>query len=176
MTRMFIGAIIFVFGCSSLSNVIKATPLFRRVDNVDIQVLSETTFCSYLPPSPGLVIAEAEGEAVPFCTGPQSSPSTQTFPPGFIASAHFEQDDVNGFVQVTGRINPEAYDLALTDGGGQYDNKNEMGGTCNGYTYWVNLVEPQEGTFCIRCCQNKKDCNTGISEKGCERIVPGNYD
>lgn len=47
--------------------------------------------------------------------------------------------------------------------------------TCNGYKYFVNLIEPDANVFCIRCCESQSDCNLGISTYGCERVVPGDY-
>ncbi|KAI7849525.1 hypothetical protein BDC45DRAFT_609580 [Circinella umbellata] len=150
----------------------QALPLERRVENINIKVTSASEFCSYLPPSPGGDIASAEGSAVPFCTKTQAT-GTHQFPTGFIKTAHFSSTST--YSQVTGTIDRTKYKLSASDGGGQYDNLNEIGGTCNGYGHWVNLVEPDSNIFCIRCCKNSSDCNLGRSEYGCERVVPGDY-
>lgn len=47
--------------------------------------------------------------------------------------------------------------------------------TCNGYKYWVNMLEPDVNQYCIRCCKSQSDCNLGLSTYGCERIIPGDY-
>ncbi|KAI9251942.1 hypothetical protein BDA99DRAFT_521597 [Phascolomyces articulosus] len=163
--------IIFVF-ISLFFLFSQALPLQRRVENVNIKVTSTSEFCSYLPPTPGQEIAVAEGSAVPFCTSTQAQ-GTRQFPSGFIVSAHFKQTST--YSQVTGRIDRTKYQLKASDGGGQYDDKNELGSTCNGYGHWVNLVEPSDNIFCIRCCKNSSDCNLGRSEYGCQRVVPGDY-
>ncbi|CDS10891.1 hypothetical protein LRAMOSA11377 [Lichtheimia ramosa] len=152
--------------------LVNALPLERRGSPVNIKVDSAQEYCTYLPPKPGMPIAEAEGNAVPFCTKTQAS-GTRQLPSGFIKSAHFKQTST--YTQVTGRIDRSKYSLSASDGGGQYDHKNEIGSTCNGWKYWVNLVEPDAQIFCIRCCKNSSDCHLGISEYGCERVVPGDY-
>lgn len=136
-----------------------------------IQVKSDTAFCSFMPPKPGDNVGATENDGIPFCTDP--SLGGQVFPAGFIKSAHFLKTD--DYTQVTGTINRDAYKLHASDGGGQYDNKDVKGVTCNGYKYFVNLIEPDSNTFCIRCCEDQEDCNLGISSYGCSRIVPGDY-
>ena len=40
----------------------------------------------------------------------------------------------------------------------QYDNHNKgkpIGAKCDGYPHFVNLVEPANQRFCIRCCEFK---------------------
>ena len=49
------------------------------------------------------------------------------------------------------------------------------GSACANYNYYVNLIEPHSNTYCIRCCKEKKDCNTGKSTYGCAYIIPGDY-
>ncbi|OAD66547.1 hypothetical protein PHYBLDRAFT_22465, partial [Phycomyces blakesleeanus NRRL 1555(-)] len=95
---------------------------------------------------------------------------------GFITTAHYTSNDT--YVQVTGFFDRTKYDLLETDGGGQYDahgNHKPVGAMCKGYPHFVNLVEPSDNRFCIRCCENEDDCNTGRSEYGCLRVVPGDY-
>lgn len=46
----------------------------------------------------------------------------------------------------------------ITNGGPQYDNHGAgkpPGAQCAGYKYFVNLVEPADKRFCIRCCRSK---------------------
>ncbi|KAG5460396.1 MAG: hypothetical protein BJ554DRAFT_7564 [Olpidium bornovanus] len=51
------------------------------------------------------------------------------------------------------------------------------GAACAGYKLFVNLVEPDIGRFCIRCCKenDRKLCNSYKSEYGCKRVIKGNY-
>lgn len=203
--------------CLLLVSTTQALPLRRR--GVSISLESETAFCSFLPPHPGNDVGGTEEDGKPFCTS--SGLGGETFPTGFIQSAHFVQKDE--YVQVTGRMDPDAYQLSHSDGGGQYDNSKFIqeiyiyihthsfthtslalyiedisGVTCNGYRYWVNMLEPDNGQYCIRCCKSQSDCNLGqsklqyqtlyllskthlsffyyIGEYGCQTIIPGNYD
>lgn len=137
--------------------------------------LSPGVFCSFLPPQPGGNIADSESNAVVFCNKPSSqAPNANMFPSGFIKSAHFAKG--SGFVQVTGRIDRTAYGLSASDGGGQYDsNGAPPGARVSGAKKFVNLVEPDREHFCIRACTDPGKCNTGESTKGCEVVIPGNY-
>ncbi|KAI7901057.1 uncharacterized protein BX663DRAFT_553686 [Cokeromyces recurvatus] len=137
-----------------------------------IKVKSDSDFCSFMPPHPGDDVAATENDGVPFCTRPGLG-GKAIFPSGFIKSAHFKSTSL--YVQVTGTTDRGKYSLKQTDGGGQYDNKNIKSTTCNGYPYFVNLIEPDSNHFCIRCCKRPSDCNVGISSYGCERVVPGDY-
>ncbi|KAI8367481.1 uncharacterized protein BYT42DRAFT_504340 [Radiomyces spectabilis] len=146
----------------------------QQVKGYNILVESESRFCSFLPPKPGSDVAKTEKDGVPFCTQSGMVDGAHQFPAGFIVSAHFQKTST--YSQVTGRIDRSKYKLSASDGGGQYDQKDIIGGTCNNHKFWVNVVEPDSNIFCIRCCSNTKDCNLGISQYGCRRIVPGNYD
>ncbi|KAI8375874.1 hypothetical protein BD560DRAFT_392152 [Blakeslea trispora] len=144
----------------------------KRAPNFSIQLRSDTAFCSFMPPHPGDDVGATENDGKPFCTQ-NSLGSSQVFPSGFIRSAHYAA--TSNYVQVTGTIDRTKYSLKSEDGGGQYDNKDIHGVSCNGYKYFVNLIEPDSNTFCIRCCKNQADCRLGLSTYGCQRIVPGNY-
>jgi hypothetical protein len=124
-----------------------------------------------MPPHPGDDVGGTENDGKPFCTS--ADLGGEQFPSGFIQSSHYL--DTGSYVQVTGTINAAAYQLSRSDGGGQYDNKDIDGVTCNGYKYFVNLIEPDAQVFCIRCCSDSSDCHLGESEAGCESIVPGDY-
>lgn len=137
----------------------------------DIQLKSDTAFCSFMPPHPGDNVADTENDGIPFCTN--ATLGGQVFPRGFIKTAHFL--NTSDYAQVTGTIDRTAYELNPNDGGGQYDNMDIKNVTCNGYKYFVNLIEPDANVFCIRCCEKQSDCNLGISTYGCEKIVPGDY-
>ncbi|KAL1919524.1 uncharacterized protein VTP21DRAFT_2217 [Calcarisporiella thermophila] len=137
------------------------------------KVESSANFCFFLPPKPGGGIAEHEDDAIAFCTKKSLAPGANEFPPGFILSAHFKQE--KNYVQVTGRINPDKYKLSRRDEGGQYDTKAPIGAKCAGFSSFVNLVEPNDGNYCIRCCKDPKDCDTRHSENGCRDVIPGDY-
>jgi hypothetical protein len=86
-----------------------------------IKLVSDSDFCLFLPPQPGLEVATNEDNGIPFCSnGSNDVPGAQNFPNGFITVAHFEQNTT--YQQVTGYMNPSAYQLSSSDQGGQYDN------------------------------------------------------
>ncbi|KAF8932465.1 hypothetical protein EDD21DRAFT_153125 [Dissophora ornata] len=137
-------------------------------------IQSSDNFCFFLPPGRGGIIADNEDRAVAFCTKPLSgAPGARTFPQGFIQSAHY--DSGNEWVQVTGRIDNSAYGLSRSDGGGQFDVIAPKGAACANYEYFVNIIEPDKSIYCIRCCNNKSDCNTGKSTYGCQSVLGGDY-
>lgn len=136
-----------------------------------VQLSSDTAFCSFMPPQPGDDVGGTENDGIPFCTN--STLGGQVFPTGFIKTSHYASS--SSYAQVTGTIDRTAYNLSASDGGGQYDNRDIDGVTCNGWNYFVNLIEPDSQTFCIRCCESQDDCRLGISTFGCETIVPGDY-
>ncbi|KFH74074.1 hypothetical protein MVEG_01287 [Podila verticillata NRRL 6337] len=139
-----------------------------------VQITSATNWCMMMPPVRGGDIAQNEDRAVAFCTQDSPlAPKARLFPDGFIRAAHFAQGD--GYVQITGKIDHTKYGLSDNDQGGQYDLKAPVGSFCAGYSSYVNLIEPHADIFCIRCCKNKKDCNTGKSTYGCKVVVPGDY-
>ncbi|KAI9486874.1 MAG: hypothetical protein EXX96DRAFT_550909 [Benjaminiella poitrasii] len=158
-------AVLAIAVVSIQASPVKNEPFYK------IQVKSETEFCSFLPPHPGDNVSATENKGKAFCTN--ATLGGEVFPAGFIKSAHFLKTDT--YAQVTGRIDRKKYDLKATDEGGQYDHNDIPCATCNGYDHFVNLVGPDSDIFCIRCCKNPEDCNTGISTYGCEKIVPGNY-
>ena len=132
-------------------------------------------FCSFLPPQPGGNIGDTESNAVVFCNKPSpDAPDANIFPSGFIETAHFAKGP--GFVQVTGRIDRSAYGLSSSDGGGQFgSNDAPPGARVFGAKKFVNLVEPDVQHFCIRACTDPSKCNTGESAKGCDAVIPGDY-
>jgi hypothetical protein len=163
-------AILFTLFAALFVTLISALPA-KRAPKYSIQINSDTAFCSFVPPRPGADVGGTENDGIPMCTS--ASLGGKQFPSGFIKSAHYAK--TSNYVQVTGRIDRTKYKLKASDGGGQYDNKDIHGVTCNGYKYFVNLIEPDANIFCIRCCKSSSDCRTGISTRGCEAIVPGNY-
>lgn len=152
-----------------------------------VQLSSSKDFCLFLPPSPGNeannggkqdpnAIADSEKYAVAFCAKPNiNAPGAGLLPSGFITQATYQTNTAAGFVQVRGSINLAAYNLSTKDQGGQYDNHGSGSppkSTCAGYPYYVSLIEPNSGDFCIRCCETYSDCNAGRSAYGCDRVVP----
>ncbi|GAN04530.1 conserved hypothetical protein [Mucor ambiguus] len=138
---------------------------------------SQDDFCLFLPPQPGLVVAVNEDNGIPFCTKPDTVPNATEFPEGFITTAHYLRN--SSYVQVTGFFDRTKYDLGESDGGGQYDNHAKgkpVAAQCQDYKYFVSMIEPDINRFCIRCCQEEADCNTGRSGYGCLRIIDGDYD
>ncbi|KAG0090746.1 hypothetical protein BGZ93_001050 [Podila epicladia] len=140
-------------------------------------VESADNFCFFLPPQDSnRNISDNEDKAVAFCTKPtDSAPGAQIFPEGFIESAHFKRNTAKDWVQVTGRMVPWVYALDENDDGGQYDVKAPVGAMCAGYKYFVNMVEPDESIYCMRCCADKDDCPVGKSTYGCRDVIDGRY-
>ncbi|KAG1443716.1 hypothetical protein G6F56_010571 [Rhizopus delemar] len=160
---------LFIFILFALLGSVYAVPLSKR--GYSIQLQSSSQFCSFMPPHRGDDVGGTENDGIPMCTS--TSLGDQQFPTGFIKSSHYVK--TTNYVQVTGTIDRSKYGLSSSDGGGQYDNKDIDGVTCNGYKYFVNLIEPDANVFCIRCCKNQSDCKLGLSTFGCDRVVPGNY-
>lgn len=142
-------------------------------------VVNSDVLCFFLPPSSGGDIADSEKTAVAFCDSASDAPGAKAFPSGFIQTSSYKSGTGAGkYVQYTGLINPSKYGLSSSDEGGQYDNHGSgspPGSVCAGYPYYVNLVEPAEKDFCIRCCMNSADCPTGRSTAGCASLIPGDY-
>lgn len=140
------------------------------------QVVDANDFCVFLPPDDATdrIISDSEWNANAFCMG--STPlatNAGKLPDGFIKSAHYVKTDA--YVQVTGQIDYTKANLDGTDGGGQMDIKAPVGSSCAGWDYYVNLIEPSTNTYCIRCCNDTQNCNRGISQDGCAKIIPGDY-
>ncbi|KAF9206895.1 hypothetical protein BGZ49_001620 [Haplosporangium sp. Z 27] len=136
---------------------------------------SATNYCFFLPPSPGGDIAANEDAAIAFCNQANpSAPGSKIFPDGFVLSAHWASGD--GWVQITGQIDPSKYSLNPCDQGGQYDIRAPVGASCAGYSHFVNVIEPYDGVYGMKCCQNSGDCNVGQSTYGVRVIFGSQYD
>ncbi|KAI8069710.1 hypothetical protein BC940DRAFT_297408 [Gongronella butleri] len=140
------------------------------------QVVDATDFCMFLPPPgiTGLPLSDNEWDAVSYCMGntPKAT-GAEKMPDGFVLSAHYVATDA--YVQVTGQINPTKAGLLASDEGGQCDVAAPQGSSCAGWQYYVNLIEPANNIYCMRCCNDQTNCNRGISQDGCARVVPGDY-
>lgn len=117
------------------------------------QVVDANNFCVFLPPADSVDrgISETEWNAEAFCIGKTPlATNAGKLHSGFIQSAHFLETEK--YVQVTGKISPTVERLNATDEGGQYDIKAPKGSSCAGWKFYVNLVEPSQNTYCMRCC------------------------
>ncbi|CAO3634266.1 unnamed protein product [Cunninghamella blakesleeana] len=93
-------------------------PVMMTKRGITIELKSDTSFCSFLPPQPGDDVGGTEENGIPFCTDTSLGSDSQVFPSGFIVSAHYAETD--SYAQVTGRMNRDAYELSSSDGGGMY--------------------------------------------------------
>ena len=147
-------------------------------------------FCLFLP-KPGQTIADSETDARPYCTVPGLAPGANILRSGDIKSAVLRKN--NHFIQITGHLDNHKLGLHANDDGGQYDDYvsrdtphgSPGGAVCQGFKYFVEIVEPDKQRYCIRCCHevsnNPKDadhaCIEGHSKTGCDGIMPGaHYD
>jgi hypothetical protein len=86
----------------------------------------------FLPSSPGGkadnngkvdtdAIAKSETSAVSFCLNEATASQldAKIMPSGFIDTAYYYKNTTAGYVQVTGTIDPSAYQLSPLDDGGQ---------------------------------------------------------
>jgi len=93
----------------------------------------------------------------------------------------------NQIHQITGCINASHLSrLNPSDEGGQFDSSGQgnngvphdsfciLPGT-NKRGFYVQLIEPAENRFCIRCCESNSDCNHTNDTKGCPVAIPGKY-
>jgi hypothetical protein len=119
-----------------------------------------------------------EKTARTFCTSEQkNAPGSKLLPTGLILSSHFVHNTTADYVQITGLLDPTAYNMSLKDQGGQFDVKSPSGAVCAGYAAFLAIVEPAQGDYCIRCCNTntKELCSTGRSQDGCWNLIKGSY-
>ncbi|RIB27392.1 hypothetical protein C2G38_1953421 [Gigaspora rosea] len=141
-----------------------------------VTIQSEDMFCFFLPRNQGQDIGSSEVDAIAFCINySPNALNAKIFPDGLVKTMYY--DSGPGYVQMTGTIDGTVY-LNSSDGGGQYDINAPSGASCHGYDSFVNLVEPNIGRFCIRCCDSSAAnmCDTSRSTDGCEKIIGGRYD
>ncbi|KAI9275950.1 hypothetical protein BDA99DRAFT_416864, partial [Phascolomyces articulosus] len=141
-----------------------------------VKIQGANDFCFFLPAEPNQEVAPTEDYGVAHCTSDSVIKGNKVFPSGFIQKTHYSK--TSKYVQVTGYLDPAKYGLLPDDEGGQYDDHGKgkpIGAKCEGYNYFVNLLEPSNSRFCIRCCKSKSDCNTGRSQYGCINVIPGDY-
>ncbi|KAI8994828.1 hypothetical protein BDB01DRAFT_872271 [Pilobolus umbonatus] len=140
------------------------------------QVIDDKNFCVFLPPKDSINrnIGDTEWQAQAFCLGDTPlAIGANKLSDNFIKSAHLVITDK--YIQVTGQMDPTAENLNATDDGGQMDIRAPKYSECAGWKFYVNLIEPSGNRYCMRCCNDDRTCNRGISEKGCAHIIPGDY-
>ncbi|CAD6887200.1 unnamed protein product [Tilletia controversa] len=152
-----------------------------------IWITSADDFCMIMPKSKMTIgDSEFEGGTRSYCTKPADSAQGH-IPAGLWKSKYVSKKRGKSGgrqVQITGCINPSASSrLIPSDGGGQYDSNggdggkgNPRGSVCLGYNSYVELVEPDVGRACIRCCENPSDCPLSRDTSGCPSVIPGRYD
>ncbi|OZJ06367.1 hypothetical protein BZG36_00751 [Bifiguratus adelaidae] len=151
----------------------------RLTGGTEIYVDSATSFCIFLPPDQGAIVSAEEYEGQAFCMGNAASVNANPIPGGMILSANYLAQD--SYVQVTGQFDPTVYGMQLTDGGGQFDPYAPQGSSCQSNAAFINIIEPNTGLYCVRCCANASStatggpCNRGRSQDGCEAVIPGDY-
>ncbi|KAF9435030.1 hypothetical protein BGZ76_007009 [Entomortierella beljakovae] len=176
MKSLFAVAIASVAFLLSSSKTESAPVSLAAVTGQTAALISSSQYCIFLPPEVGGNIADNEDRAVAFCNKPISTaPKAGTLPTGFIQSIHFVTNTSKGYVQITGRIDRSKYKLSASDGGGQYDTRAPVGAKCAGYASFVQLIEPDEQIYCLRCCKNKADCPVNKSTYGCKKVLGGDY-
>ncbi|CAO3573119.1 unnamed protein product [Mortierella alpina] len=132
-------------------------------------------YCFFLPPMIGGDIAQNEDSAIAFCNKANpKAPGAKIFPDGLVLSAHWASSD--SWVQITGQFDPAKYNLNPCDAGGQYDIRAPVGASCAGFNYFVNVIEPTDGVYGMKCCQNKEDCVVSKSTYGVRVIYGAQYD
>ncbi|KAG9225082.1 hypothetical protein CCMSSC00406_0008754 [Pleurotus cornucopiae] len=89
-----------------------------------------------------------------------------------------------GFVQLSGCINlDKAPQLNPSDKGGFYrdsrpsvgQNANFEGSRCEGYKHFVECVQPSNGQFILRCCNDEEDCPAPSGSQKCSDVLNGSY-
>ncbi|KAG0046351.1 hypothetical protein BGZ83_008493 [Gryganskiella cystojenkinii] len=175
ITIVVAAAIFWVLSC------VQAVPfspaLMTRGESGITIALVTGSICLMLPPNEGGDIAESEDTAIAFCQNPSdpSTPGAKLLPDDFIQSSHFVENKEEGWIQVTGRMNRDSYQLESTDEGGQYDTKAPKYASCAGYKTFVQITEPSNNIYCLRCCQSKEHCPVNRSTHGCVQVLPGDY-
>lgn len=163
-------ALLAAFVLALASVVSAAAPPTKNVTIVD----DDGRFCLLLPPEFGGDIADNVHRAISWCTWDIPSISGEKLlPEKFIVSRHYKLTD--RYVQMTGTFDRDQLGFDKDDEGGQSDPKHPNGALCQGYPYFVQLVEPDVQLFCLRCCKYRSDCPIDMSGEGCKKVIPGNY-
>ncbi|KAF8756650.1 hypothetical protein RHS01_04496 [Rhizoctonia solani] len=127
---------------------------------------------------------ESEGQMQSYCSTSAHSHDSQGYlPDDFWTKVTYKKGKGKGdWVQLTGCIKKGFSQLNDNDGGGQYDSSggdggagNPRGSKCKNYNHYVEIVEPDVGRACIRCCKEYSDCPLDKDTAGCPAVVPGTY-
>ncbi|KAF9272062.1 hypothetical protein BGZ68_002763, partial [Mortierella alpina] len=132
-------------------------------------IIDENFFCLFLP-TRGQSVDSALGDkfmAAPVCTS-ELSPvlGTDSLAYNFIKSKSVKKG--KDWVQVTGKMEPAKYGLDKKDQGAAYHHGIAKGARCLGYRHFLQFIEPNNKTFCLRCCKRKEDCPVDKSREGCQ--------
>ncbi|CCO32954.1 hypothetical protein RSOLAG1IB_05776 [Rhizoctonia solani AG-1 IB] len=164
-----------------------ASPLEpRAAPGNTVQIDSASKYCMIMPRQPHTNIgdSESEGKMQSYCSASaQSDKSQGLLPDDFWKKVTYTTGTGKGaWVQLTGCIKKGFSQLNDNDGGGQYDSSGGAGGAgnprgskCKGYNHYVEIVEPDVGRACIRCCQQYDDCPLDKDTSGCPAVIPGAY-
>ncbi|KAG9087766.1 hypothetical protein FS749_002656 [Ceratobasidium sp. UAMH 11750] len=160
----------------------------RAAPDNTVVIESTTKYCMIMPRDAHTNIGDSEspGKMQSYCSAEARTDNSQgLFPDDFWKQVTFKTGKgKNGqnYAQLTGCINKGFSQLNDDDGGGQYDSSgghgghgNPQGSVCTGYNHYVEIVEPDNGRTCIRCCQDPADCPTTMDTSGCPNIIPGTY-
>ncbi|KAF8678750.1 hypothetical protein RHS04_05132 [Rhizoctonia solani] len=164
-----------------------ASPLEPRAapDNT-VLIESASNYCLIMPRHAHTNIgdSESEGQMQSYCSTSAHSHDSQGYlPDDFWRKVTYKKGKGKGdWVQLTGCIKKGFSQLNDNDGGGQYDSSGGDGGTgnprgskCKNYNHYVEIVEPDVGRACIRCCKEYSDCPLDKDTAGCPAVVPGTY-
>lgn len=148
------------------------------MSQITVAVKGANEFCLMMPPNPAGNVGDTEGSSLAKCTSATLADTVgaSVFPAGFITGAHFVSTPL--YVQVTGTIDREKFQLSDTDQGGEYDsdpNGSRPGSTCAGYPSYFSYLGPAGNIFCIRCCNPGGDCDSSQDKAGCMTRIPGVY-
>ncbi|KAG9009466.1 hypothetical protein FRB94_014249 [Tulasnella sp. JGI-2019a] len=152
-----------------------------------VMINSATDFCMIAPSKmrTPILVSDLPSEAQSYCS---ESTDPQDRLPYFWINGPPTLDKGEGarglpYIQLTGCINPDAFDhLDPNDHGGQYysggesgEPGNPIGSSCTGYNYYVECIDPAAHLAGIRCCQDSVDCPTNRLLEGCKEVIRGNY-
>ncbi|KAF8877227.1 hypothetical protein CPB85DRAFT_1343999 [Mucidula mucida] len=157
-------------------------PTGPAMDSTTIHIKDRDDFAILAPATPSQSIADAENDAIAFCSSNSSGQCDNTIPDGFITAAAVKYADDGSYVQITGCIDPSKFHMSLADDGGQYDVRYPNGAQCTfgGYgASFIEQIEPSANRFCVRCCAQSADqvnCNSHQDRAGCAVAIPGTYD
>ncbi|KAG0021506.1 hypothetical protein BGZ80_002245 [Entomortierella chlamydospora] len=95
-----------------------AVPVHRRDYEQTAALISDTEYCVFLPPQRGSNIADNEDRTIVFCNVLiETALNAGIISHGLIQSVHFVENTEDGWIQITGRLDPSAYDLSSDDQG-----------------------------------------------------------